>query len=94
MKITDGVGWVIAEQGRHAGWVANTEANPNVSVRIKRRWRPAHAEIVTDDDPQARLDTFDRRGHAAAVRRFGTDLASVRFDFEPTWRGSNLNPAG
>jgi deazaflavin-dependent oxidoreductase (nitroreductase family) len=76
------VGWVVAEQGRHAGWVRNVEAHPNVSVRIGRRWRRAHAEVVADDDPEARLDAFDRRSHAAAVRRFGTELTTVRFDFD------------
>jgi deazaflavin-dependent oxidoreductase (nitroreductase family) len=82
MKTAGDIGWVVAEHGRHAGWVRNIEANPNVAVRIGRRWRPAHAEIVADDDPQLRLDAFERRSHAAAVRRFGTELTSVRFDFE------------
>jgi deazaflavin-dependent oxidoreductase (nitroreductase family) len=76
------VGWVVAEQGRHAGWVRNVEAHPNVSVRIGRRWRRAHAEVIANDDPEARLDAFDRRSHAAAVRRFGTELTTVRFNFD------------
>jgi hypothetical protein len=28
------------------------------------------------------LDAFERRSHAAGVRRFGTDLTTVRFDFD------------
>ena len=83
MKIADDIGWVVAEQGRHAGWVRNIEARPDVAVRIGRRWRPARAEVVADDDPQVRLDAFEKRSHAAAVRRFGTELTTVRFDFEP-----------
>ena len=82
MKIADDIGWVVAEQGHHAGWVRNIEAHPNVVVRVGRRWRPADAKIVDDDDPQVRLDTFERRSHAAAVRRFGTDLTTVRFHFK------------
>ena len=82
MKLAGDIGWVVAEHGPHAGWVRNVEAQPKVAVRIGRRWRHAYAEIVVDDDPQARLDTFERRSHRAAVRRFGTDLAAVRFDFE------------
>jgi deazaflavin-dependent oxidoreductase (nitroreductase family) len=82
MMTAGDVGWVVAEQGRHAGWVRNVEAHPNVRVRVGRRWRPARAEIAADDDPEARLDAFGRRSHAAAVRRFGTELTTVRFDFE------------
>src|SRR6476661_1274805 len=37
------VGWVIAEFGRHAGYVNNLEANPEVRVRMHREWRPARA---------------------------------------------------
>jgi deazaflavin-dependent oxidoreductase (nitroreductase family) len=82
MTTAGDVGWVVAEQGRHAGWVRNVEAHANVRVRIGRRWRPARAEVAADDDPEARLDAFERRSHAAAVRRFGTELTTVRFDFD------------
>jgi deazaflavin-dependent oxidoreductase (nitroreductase family) len=81
MRIEGDTGWVIAEQGRHAGYVRNLEANPEVRVRVKGRWRAARARIRDDDAPQARLATFDRRAHEAAVRRFGTDLLTVEFDF-------------
>jgi deazaflavin-dependent oxidoreductase (nitroreductase family) len=72
--------WVVAEQGRHAGYVRNLEADPDVRLCIRGRWRPARAQVVPDDDPEARLQTFGRRSHASAVRRFGTDLLTVRFD--------------
>jgi deazaflavin-dependent oxidoreductase (nitroreductase family) len=80
MHVEGDTGWVVAEQGRHAGYVANLMANPEVRVRHRGRWRPARAEVLEADDPQARLDGFGRRSHAAAVRRFGTDLTTVRFD--------------
>jgi deazaflavin-dependent oxidoreductase (nitroreductase family) len=83
MKVDGSTGWVVAEQGRHAGYVSNLAANPDVRVRLGRHWRRARASIVDDDDPQARLDTFGRRTHAATIRRFGTDLTTVRFDLEP-----------
>jgi deazaflavin-dependent oxidoreductase (nitroreductase family) len=76
-------GWVVAEQGRHAGYVRNLEAQPNVRVRVKGHWRAAHAHIRDDDDPQARLHSFHRRSHEKAVRRFGTDLLTVELDFAP-----------
>lgn len=83
MNIDGDTGWVVAEHGRQAGYVRNLEADPNVRVRVGRAWRPARARIVAEDDPQARLDTFSRPSHVAAVRRFGTDLMSVRFDLTP-----------
>jgi deazaflavin-dependent oxidoreductase (nitroreductase family) len=83
MYIEASTGWVVAEQGRHAGYVRNIEANPNVRVRIGRRWRPARARLVLDDDPRVRLRAFNRPTHAATIRRFGTDLVSVRVDFTP-----------
>ena len=80
MHVEGDVGWIVAEHGRHAGYVRNLEHEPDVRVRAGRRWRQARAEIVDGDDPQARLDTFGRRSHAAAVRRFGTELTTIRVD--------------
>ena len=74
-------GWIVAEHGRHAGYVRNLEAHPEIRVRLGRTWRPARGRVIDDDDPHARLETFGRRSHAAAVRRFGTDLTTVRVDF-------------
>ena len=73
---------MVAEYGRHAGYVNNLEAIPDVRVRMHRQWRTARAHILDDDDPQARLVSFRRRAHEAAVRRFGTDLLTIQF--EPT----------
>ena len=72
--------WVVAEQGRHAGYVRNLEADPRVRLRMSGRWVPATAHIADDDDPQARLATFGRAGHERAVRTAGTALLSLRFE--------------
>ena len=72
--------WVVAEQGRHAGYVRNLEAEPHVRLRLDRRWRAATARVVDDDDPLARLSSFRRGRHAQLVRRAGTALLTVRFD--------------
>lgn len=80
MHIEGSTGWVVAEHGRQAGYVRNIEAHPEVRVCVRRRWRAATAHVVPDDDPRARLASFGRPSHAAAVRRFGTDLLSLRFD--------------
>jgi deazaflavin-dependent oxidoreductase (nitroreductase family) len=84
MHLDGGTGWIVAEQGAHAGYVRNIEAAPALRVRRARRWRPARAEVVPGDDPDVRLDAFGRRSHAAAVRWFGTSLATIRVDFPPT----------
>lgn len=75
-----GPGWIVAEQGRHAGYVRNVAADPEVRVCRRGHWRPALATVLLEDDAQARLDSFHRRTHAAVVRRFGTDLTTLRLD--------------
>jgi deazaflavin-dependent oxidoreductase (nitroreductase family) len=84
MHIEGGTGWVVAEHGRDAAYVRNLEASPDVRVCVGRRWRPASAATVPDDDSEARLNSFNRRSHAASVRRFGTKLLTVRFDYKET----------
>ncbi len=81
MRIEGSTGWVVAEHGRHAGYVANISAHPDVRVCRRGRWHTVRAEVVAADDPEARLDGFDRSIHAATLRRFGTDLLTLRFDF-------------
>lgn len=83
MHVEGDVGWVVAEYGRHAGYVRNLEANPEVRVRRRGRWHDARAHVVDDDDPDARLTSFGRRTHALVVRRFGTDLLTVEVVFSP-----------
>jgi len=93
MHVADSTGWVVAEQGHHAAYVRNLEANPSVRVCIKGKWRIAHAQLVPDDDPEMRLRGFGRPRHAANVRRFGTDLLTVRFDFDDQLEFSVVDPA-
>ena len=81
MHLERSTGWVVAEQGSHAGYVRNLTVNPTVRVCVRGTWRAAHAEVLPQDDPEARLASFGRSIHASNVRRFGTDLLTVRFDF-------------
>lgn len=80
VHVEDSTGWIVAEHGSHAGYVRNLRSDPNVRVRLRGRWKDACAYVVPDDDPQVRLDSFGRRAHASAVRRFGTELLTVRVD--------------
>lgn len=74
--------WVVAEQGRHAAWVRNLDADSAVRVRHRARWRPARASIMDDDDPDARMASWHRPGHARLVQRFGTNLTTIRLDLQ------------
>ena len=84
MKVDGDVGWMVSEHGRHSSYVANIEADPRVRVKVGGRWREGTAHILDDDDPVARLHTlWGRRGNTPAVRAMGTDLLSIRIDFDP-----------
>jgi deazaflavin-dependent oxidoreductase (nitroreductase family) len=84
--------WIVAEQGRSAGYVRNLEANPRVRVRSRHgrslRWRAGTAHVLDDDDPRERQRLLsqghlDRRLNAAAVRAMGVELLSIRIDLDP-----------
>lgn len=72
--------WVVAEQGRYAGWVRNLVAQPRLRIRHRARWHDGRATIVDGDDSLARLDTWSRPGHARVVRAVGTDLTTILID--------------
>jgi deazaflavin-dependent oxidoreductase (nitroreductase family) len=74
--------WIVAEHGRHASYVRNLEADPNVRVRIGRRWRTGRAQICPADDPERRLRAIGRPVNGFMVRTMGTELLSVRIDLD------------
>lgn len=78
----DGHLWVVAEQGRHAGYVRNVEASPQVRIRVRGRWRSATGHLLPDDDPVARVTSFGRDRHTRLVTSMGTSLLTLRFDLE------------
>ena len=91
--VTDGLDdeatfWIVAEHGRHAGYVCNIEANPRVRVMVAGRWRTGSAHLIDDDDPRQRLRYIASRRprsrmSAAAVRLMQTELLTVRVDLDP-----------
>jgi deazaflavin-dependent oxidoreductase (nitroreductase family) len=79
--------WLIAQHGRHAGWVRNFEASPRVRVRLGREWRTGTAELVPDDDVKARIRTFNssalgRAVTAATFRALESQPVTVRIALE------------
>ena len=80
--------WLIAQHGRHAGWVVNFEANPTVRVRLGRAWREGTAELLVDDDVKARVATFagtamGRALTAGMFRALESQPATVRISLQP-----------
>lgn len=93
IHLDGGTGWVVAEH-RSSGYVRNIESDPHVRLCLRGRWREATAHLLPDDDPVARLETFGRRTHASNVRRFGTDLLTLRFDIASSAGSAGSAPPG
>jgi hypothetical protein len=73
--------WLIAGHGRHAAWVANIDATPNVRLKHKGRWRPAIASVESlDRGMLSRFNSYARSG----LRVTGLDPMLVRVEFEPS----------
>lgn len=50
--------WLIAQHGAHAGWVKNFLAQPEIRVRIGRRWLSGSASLLPGDDVRERTRSF------------------------------------
>jgi deazaflavin-dependent oxidoreductase (nitroreductase family) len=79
--------WLIAQHGRHAGWVRNFEAKPQVRVRLGRSWRTGTAELLPDDDVKARIATFSSSAVGRAItgatfRALESQPVTVRIQLE------------
>jgi deazaflavin-dependent oxidoreductase (nitroreductase family) len=79
--------WIVAEQGRAAGYVRNLEADPRVRVKVGGAWRTGTAHVLDDDDPRARQRALARgsalrRLNTASVRAMGTSLLTIRIDLD------------
>jgi deazaflavin-dependent oxidoreductase (nitroreductase family) len=75
----DSVLWIVAEHGHRAGYVRNLDTQPNVRVHLDRQWQRGVARLVENDDIDTRLQHFTPQ-HINVIRRFGTELGTVRVD--------------
>jgi len=73
--------WFVSEFGDKSQYVKNIKANPAVRVRLKGRWHSGTAHLVPDDDPHERLRSLPKF-NSFGVRTFGTNLLTIRVDFE------------
>ena len=67
--------WLISVHGRHADWVRNLEAMPQVRIRLSGHWHHAHATVHDYDQATVRrFNLYARSG----PRTLGIDPALVR----------------
>jgi deazaflavin-dependent oxidoreductase (nitroreductase family) len=81
--------WLIAQHGRHAGWVQNFEDNPQIRVRRGRHWQAGTAELLPNDDVKARIATFSsspvgRLVTGATFRALESQPITVRIQLAPS----------
>ena len=69
--------WVNSVHGRHASWVRNIEATPEVRVKLAGRWRDGHATVHDYDHPIVRR--FNRYARSGP-RTLGIDPVLVRIE--------------
>lgn len=73
----DKVIWLISVHGRHAQWVRNLEATPEVRIKLSGRWHRARATVLPYDETIARrFNIYARSG----PRTLGIDPALVRVE--------------
>ena len=53
--------WLISEHGVRSAYVKNLLANPQVRVKVGRRWYQGAATCLPDDDASSRRTDLDRR---------------------------------
>jgi deazaflavin-dependent oxidoreductase (nitroreductase family) len=78
--VDGGVVWLSSVHGRHAHWVRNLEATPEVRIKLSGRWHRAHATVHEYDEAMARrFNAYARSG----PRTLGIDPVLVRVDLRP-----------
>ena len=69
--------WLISVHGRHADWVRNIEAAPEVKVKLSGRWHAGSAGVHDYDAAIARrFNAYARSG----PRTLGIDPVLVRVE--------------
>ena len=74
--------WIVTEHGHAADYVKNIQKDPHVRIKLGRRWRSGVAQILPDDDVQARLRRLGRPVNDTALRLVGTQHLTIRVDLD------------
>ena len=80
MRPGDAVFWLIAPHGRRADYVRNIERDPRVRVRVRGVWHAGVAQILPDDDTDARSRILPYQWDAAIGRLMASDPLTIRID--------------
>ena len=91
--LDDGVFWIVAEHGRRASYVRNIEADPNVRVRVGRRWRDGVARVLPDEDWRAIQRRLPNKVNSRMVRLMGTEHLTIRIDLGGAPRRARRAPS-
>jgi deazaflavin-dependent oxidoreductase (nitroreductase family) len=71
--------WVNSVHGRHADWVRNLEATPEVRIKLGGRWHHGHATVHDyEEEIVRRFNLYARTG----PRTPGIDPALVRVELQ------------
>ena len=70
--------WIVTEHGYGADYVKNIQANPNVRVKVGRRWYVGTAEILEDDDTAERLRWLKRPVNDTMLKIVATQQLTIR----------------
>jgi deazaflavin-dependent oxidoreductase (nitroreductase family) len=69
--------WLNSVHGRHAHWVRNIEARPDVRIKLSGRWHRGHATVHDYDDAVVRRFNFYAR---SGPKTLGIDPVLVRVE--------------
>lgn len=70
--------WVIAQHGTRAGWVHNLRADPRVRVLIGGTWLTGTAQLLPEDDVDARVATFSSHPFGRRILRSAFSALETR----------------
>jgi deazaflavin-dependent oxidoreductase (nitroreductase family) len=80
--------WVVSEHGTGCDYVNNLVANPNVRVKVGRRWYSGNATVINDDGAFARRQRIGKshglvgRADGVIFRASASDPVTVRIDLQ------------
>jgi deazaflavin-dependent oxidoreductase (nitroreductase family) len=73
--------WFVSMNGEAADYVRNIQADNQVRIRIRGRWRTGRANILPEDDAIARNAQLSW-ANRTANRTLGTELLTIRVDLD------------
>jgi deazaflavin-dependent oxidoreductase (nitroreductase family) len=74
--------WFVAANSRESHYVKNIEADPQVRLKVRGRWRQGTATLLPDDKIGRRLLRINPL-NSIFIRIAGRNLLTVRVDLEP-----------